>query len=366
MNFDLGDFILQNLEAAGAIGAYVSISIIGVALLMYASKRKIENKNHFRSRYLQPVLGALLGVIPGCGGTIIASSMYKKDKLTFGGLFAAFITTLGEGSFVLLGASAEADVSSNLKAFAIVNLVGFFVGLIFGYVVDAIGYKINLEKPKNNGSQALKNHDSSISLPTINIIEKFGFYIILAMSVFLLPGSIMALWGGGIEALESITIWITILFTLTCFVYYLIYKYSYKSHSTLNKGLKLSLLSAVIDIAMVTVYVFIGLFIANFLIDIVVGPEAFDAWMTSSAFAVVLISALIGVTPGCGGMIAVAVAYITIDNFPIAALIAAAIATSGDGIFPLLAANKRDAIIISISGLLIALIIGLLILIFSS
>ena len=61
-----------------------------------------------------------------------------------------------------------------------------------------------------------------------------------------------------------------------------------------------------------------------------------------------------------------AVAYITIDNFPIAALIAAAIATSGDGIFPLLAANKRDAIIISISGLLIALIIGLLVLMFSS
>ena len=148
MNFDLGDFILQNLEAAGAIGAYVSISIIGVALLMYASKRKIENKNQFRSKYLHPVLGALLGVIPGCGGTIIASSMYKKNKLTFGGLFAAFITTLGEGSFVLLGASAEADVSSNLKAFAIVNVVGFFVGLIFGYVVDAIGYKINLEKPK--------------------------------------------------------------------------------------------------------------------------------------------------------------------------------------------------------------------------
>ena len=40
-------------------------------------------------------------------------------------------------------------------------------------------------------------------------------------------------------------------------------------------------------------------------------------------------------------MIAVAAAYTTIPNFPIAALIAAAIATSGDGIFPLLLKIKR-------------------------
>ena len=111
---------------------------------------------------------------------------------------------------------------------------------------------------------------------------------------------------------------------------------------------------------MVTVFVFVGLFIANFIIDIIVGPEAFDAWMNSSAFAVVLIAALIGFTPGCGGMIAVAAAYITIPNFPIAALIAAAIATSGDGIFPLLAENKKDAIIISLASLSIALIVGLI------
>ena len=42
--------------------------------------------------------------------------MYKNKKLSFGGLFAAFITTLGEGSFVLLGASAESDVAANSNA----------------------------------------------------------------------------------------------------------------------------------------------------------------------------------------------------------------------------------------------------------
>ena len=57
-------------------------------------------------------------------------------------------------------------------------------------------------------------------------------------------------------------------------------------------------------------------------------------------------------------MIAVAVAFITIPNFPMAALIAAAIATSGDGIFPLLAENKKDGVLVSGAGLVVALVVG--------
>jgi hypothetical protein len=118
MDFNLGLFVLENLEAAGVIGGYVAISIISFSLIIFASRGKIEGSGQCGPKYLQPIIGALLGVIPGCGATIIASTMYKNGKISFGGLFAAFITTLGEGSFVLLGASAEADVASNLKAFA--------------------------------------------------------------------------------------------------------------------------------------------------------------------------------------------------------------------------------------------------------
>ena len=109
---------------------------------------------------------------------------------------------------------------------------------------------------------------------------------------------------------------------------------------------------------MVVTYVFIGLVVANFVIDVLVGAETFDAWMTSSTYFVILLAALIAVMPGCGGMIAVAVVFITIPNFPISALIAAAIATSGDGIFPLLAENKKDGLIVSLAGLAVALVVG--------
>lgn len=355
MNFDLWGFIVDNLEAAGAIGGYVSISIIGVALITLATRGKLKGKRQFGPKWMQPIIGALLGVIPGCGGTIVASTMYKNRTLSFGGLFAAFITTLGEGSFVLLGASDEADVAANLTAFLIVNVVGFVVGVILGLVAD--GFGINFKK----GEPAVKQETQTIEVNAgaKSFVEGFGFYIILAMSLFLLPGSIMALWGSGIDAIADLTVWVAIALTVISIIYYLVYKFAYKGHCcNEGKDLKSTMLNAVSDLTMVVMYVFIGLVVANYIIDVVVGAETFDAWMTSSAFAVVLIAALIGATPGCGGMIAVAVAFVSIENFPMAALIAAAIATSGDGIFPLLAENKKDAIVITAAGLVVALVVG--------
>ena len=40
-------------------------------------------------------------------------------------------------------------------------------------------------------------------------IEKLGFYAIIAMALFLAPGSIMALWGGGIDVISDLTYWIS-------------------------------------------------------------------------------------------------------------------------------------------------------------
>ena len=106
MNFNFFEFVLDNLEAAGAIAGYVSISIIGFAVISFFVKQRNGNiLNQFGPKKLHPIFGAFLGAIPGCGATIVIASLYKSNKISFGGLLAAFISTLREGSFVLLGAS---------------------------------------------------------------------------------------------------------------------------------------------------------------------------------------------------------------------------------------------------------------------
>ena len=184
------------------------------------------------------------------------------------------------------------------------------------------------------------------------------------MAIFLAPGAIMALWGGGIDSIESLTNWVSVALTITCIAFYLINRFFYKNHlcQSDENNFKSTILHAIIDIAMVVTYVFIGLIIANYIIDVLVGKERFIAWTENdNQYIIVLLSALIGVMPGCGGMIVVATAYIKKpDLIPLAALIAAAIATSGDGIFPLLAENRKAGLIISLVGLIVAIAVGCL------
>ena len=360
MEFNFWSFILNNFEAAGAIGGYVSLSIIGFALISFVTKKTNDNlDSKIGPKWTHPITGSFLGAIPGCGATIIVASLYKNNKISFGGLFATFISTLGEGSFILLGASSEADVAGNLKAYITITVFGFITGLILGYLFDTFGFRSNFENSheRNRDDQAFKKKQDSV---TSRFIENLGFYTIMLMAIFLAPGSIMAFWGGGIDAISTLTYWVSVSLTATCIIFYctsiFIYKYHdcYSSYNTI----KSTMLHAILDVSMVVTYVFIGLFCTNYIIDVLLGVDTFYAWMTSSPHVVILLSALIGVIPGCGGMIAVVVAFITIPNFPIAALIAASIATSGDGIFPLLADNKKDGLIVSACGLVVALIVG--------
>ena len=368
MEFGFWSFVLENLDASGGIGGYVSLSIVGFALISFITKKKLKNGlKPLKFKWTQSAIGSLMGAIPGCGATIVVASLYKNKKISFGGLFAAFISTLGEGSFVLLGASSEAaDISGNIKAYITITLFGLIAGFIFGLISDILGINPKKENhQKNNLSNdiVLNNKNNRLGL----LFEKIGFYTILLISIILAPGSIMAFWGGGIDAISNITYWGAILLTIICIAYYFMTKFNYVDNncSCNENNFKSIIKHAIKDVSLVVTYVFIGLIVANFIIDEIVGSETFDSWMSTSAYVVVLLAALIGVIPGCGGMITVAVAYITISNFPLAALIAAGIATSGDGIFPLIAENKKDGLIISIAGLFVALIVGYLALLFN-
>ena len=360
MEFNLWSFILDNLESAGAIGGYVSFSIVGFGLISFVAKKRHDNVVHgIGPKWTHPLIGSLLGAIPGCGATIVVASLYKNKKISFGGLFATFISTLGEGSFVLLGASNEADVVGNLKAYAIITIFGLTAGVIFGYLSDILSIRANVENNPEDHTADQSIQKKQNVLVSI-FIEKMAFYAIIPMAIFLAPGAIMALWGGGIDAISNLTYWFSVVLTAICMIFYCFSIFIYKHHDCCYSygTIKSTILHAVLDVSMVVSYVFIGLFVANYMIDIVIGAEIFKAWMTSSVYVVILLAALIGLTPGCGGMIAVAVAFITIPNFPMAALIAAAIATSGDGIFPLLAENRKDGFIVSVVGLVVALVVG--------
>ncbi|GGI05158.1 putative manganese transporter [Egicoccus halophilus] len=79
-----------------------------------------------------PLLGAVAGVFPGCGGAVLVMPLYVRGQVSFGTVVAALVATMGDSSFVILAADPGLAV--------VLHAVLFVTGLVCGYAVDAVGW----------------------------------------------------------------------------------------------------------------------------------------------------------------------------------------------------------------------------------
>ena len=77
-----------------------------------------------------PILGSLLGLIPQCGFSVVATNLYITRILSLGTLISIYLSTSDEMLVILL--SRNASIST------ILPLLGtkFLVGLISGFIID--------------------------------------------------------------------------------------------------------------------------------------------------------------------------------------------------------------------------------------
>lgn len=78
-----------------------------------------------------PLIGAVLGVTPGCGLAIAVMPLYVGGSVSFGTALAALTATMGDASFVLIAADPRAAL--------LVHALLLVVGVTTGYAVDALG-----------------------------------------------------------------------------------------------------------------------------------------------------------------------------------------------------------------------------------
>ncbi|MEH1058936.1 putative manganese transporter [Micromonospora sp. CPCC 206171] len=117
-------------DAFMQVGVYVAVMVALFGWLRWRYGDRITDGLTHRPR-LGPLVGALLGVSPGCGGAIVLMPLYARGKVSFGTVVAALAATMGDSSWVVLAWNP-------LFAFKI-HMLLFAVGLVTGYVVDALG-----------------------------------------------------------------------------------------------------------------------------------------------------------------------------------------------------------------------------------
>ena len=86
-------------DAFLAVTVFVAAMVLLFSWLQYVtSGRFVEYIQEHKK--LQPIIGALMGLTPGCGGAIVMMPMYARGYVSYGTVVATLIATLGDSAFV--------------------------------------------------------------------------------------------------------------------------------------------------------------------------------------------------------------------------------------------------------------------------
>ena len=114
-----------------------TLTLLPWLFIIYIAIELLENKTDFsRSKRLQgkgaPLIGAVTGLIPQCGFSVMAAKLYEQKYVTLGTLLAIFLSTSDEAFIILLSNGAGAVWLLPMLVCKI------FIGIIVGYCVDFI------------------------------------------------------------------------------------------------------------------------------------------------------------------------------------------------------------------------------------
>ena len=362
------------------VSCFVGATILLFSLVQYRFDGKLTRLLEENER-AQPLVGALLGLTPGCGGAIIAMPLYIRGTVSFGTVVAALAATAGDSAFIILALAPEAA----LYAYGL----AFLSAILFGYAIDLWGLGVGrvdsavdrLGRPMTDGGFATTSvadggpsvphydgpdgddHGSGMPtyLPESTQMERVSHAIHVLWWVVLsgaLVAGIMYLAQGAREPIWEVAVTYDGLFTvaglvgttLSFYLYFVGKHYIGEGETGRAKdsfdSLYKTFQHAAMETAMVTVWVIAGYLLYEYgllLTGVDIGGLAAAAGVLAP-----IAGALIGLIPGCAAHIVFAQLYAVEEAIPFSALVGNAISQDGDALFPLMAIDLKAAIVATI------------------
>ena len=330
--FQPGEF--GNIIRQSMTDAYLQVSVfVGFTLFIFIGLDSFTkfDTNYFlsKTKKIHVPIASFLGALPGCGGAIIVVTQYIQGRIGFGSLVAVLTATMGDAAFLILAI----EPTTGLFIF----VLGAFVGVISGYVVDFIHSSKYLMQESYNDSKKEKLEKTFVS--------KFNIFWL----IIFLPGFILGIFVAfQIDPDELFSFSNKLSFTgiigssgaiLSIFMWSLNPLSDFQCSTDKSRGL----LSRVVDTTnFVTTWVICGFLVFEIFmfftsIDL---KYFFDIWLPF----IPLVAILFGFLPGCGPQVVVATFYLN-GFIPLSAEIGNAISNDGDALFPAIALAPKAALI---------------------
>ncbi len=383
--------VVSMRDAFLAVTVFVAAMVLFFSWLQYISAGRFVDTIRANTAW-QPVIGALMGITPGCGGAIVMMPMYARGYVTYGTVIATLIATLGDAAFVLIGA-AVTDPSFIAPVIA-VHIISLVIGISWGYLVD--GLKITPSNPL--GKLSSNYNDNSPSRTIIkngnneNMREVFddlgreektgwGYFLLhqgytvwwIVTSLGLIFAILLLVWSAqdadfALEisynplTLDGFITWIGLIGTSLSIILYISQKNWISDDSEASIGDKLysmreTMIHSASETAFVTFWVMSAYLIFEFSM-LFSGMTEADLALYGDGIIAVILAAAIGLIPGCGPQIIAITAY-TKDLISFPALVANAISQDGDALFPLLVRHRVASIWATVHTTIPALIVGI-------
>ena len=148
-------------------------------LLIELMEHKLSNKNKkiiTKSKKYGPVLGSLLGAIPQCGFSVMATNLYVTRIITLGTLISIYLSTSDEMLPILI--SEKAPINLIIK----IILIKILLGIIYGILIDILFTKVFKNKEKENYEICDKEHchcEEHILLSSLKHTLKIALFILI-------------------------------------------------------------------------------------------------------------------------------------------------------------------------------------------
>ena len=384
--------VLSMRDAFLAVTVFVAAMVFLFSWLQYATAGKFVDAIRANKKW-QPVIGALMGITPGCGGAIVMMPMYARGYVTYGTVIATLIATIGDAAFVLIGA-ALTD-SSFIAPVVAVHVISFSVGIFWGYLIDF--QSITPQQPLGKYGPTFED-----TMPLQDEVEEtpedrqavfddlgreeedgLGYFLLhrgytlwwMVTAIGLIFAVLLLVWSAqdGYElelsynplTLDGFITWVGLLGTSLSVVLYISQRNWITDDTEASIGDKLysmreTMIHSASETAFVTFWVMAAYLIFEFtLLFSGVGEDQLAKY--GDGIIAVTVAALIGLVPGCGPQI-IAVAAYTKDIISFPALAANAISQDGDALFPLLVRHRAASLWATVHTTIPAFLVGVVLL----
>ncbi len=256
-----------------------------------------------------PVIGALLGIVPQCGFSAAAATLYSARVVTLGTLFAVFLSTSDEMLPIMIAAQAPIEFIVEVLA------IKAACGLVAGFAIDAV------MRLRNRAVEAMRIHDlcerDHCGCEDDEAHER---------------GEAKEDGHGHHEGHG--------------------HEHSHGHSHEHSHGIVAIAKSSLVHTLQVTIFVFAVSLVLEIIID-GVGEEALASFIASNEAASVFASALVGLIPNCAASVAITELYLE-GALSSGAMIAGLLVSAGVGLLVLFRANRPFAENIAIAFGLVA------------